>query len=303
MRMNRWGGNCVFYDKGISESEVEPWLTDFIMNEYRKLIDTRGSFILRDDHLFENDFIPIIISGEKPTKRYKISDRERAGKIVSCILHDRGYRSEEEMISVVEEELKKKSSFTENIIGRYFSDGISMIEFDYPDESIPCIKLYYYNFYYKTEREFKAALSNCLAHEYFHYFHHRLIGENFKKSSGLGAKRRNAVIEALADFFCVTYSLYQYKESGNTERQYYDLAKKRYDLWAERFDTVRFEAIWPYAYAYCFFDGCFYGYIFKDDFWDSNNVTDYIINGCRDKFNNVLDDSKINMKEAYYRLR
>ena len=310
MNINRGNRNYVFYDSSISETEVRDWLTDFLNQEYRFLIDTRGKFILSNDHLLNNCFIPILISGETPHKYYKYSNRERAKKIVSRILRNIRHGSEEDLIDIVEDELKGKLGFSDKLLGTYHHDGCPITSFEYSelvysnfgyiDETKPYIKLYYKNFSYETDEELRIALSNCLAHEYFHFSHHQLIGDNFNKSSGKGAKWRNAVIEALADFFSISYSLDKYKRTENRNRLCLDLAKNRYNLWTERFDSETLEAKWPYAYAYCFF---YENGIWKGNLWDSNNVTDSVLNGCREKFNDVLNVSKGSMKEAYQRLQ
>lgn len=284
------GSNLIYYDlSSISEKKVKPWLTEYLTNEYRALVKTRGSFVLNDDNQFDECFIPIIISGEKPKKRYKYSNNELARKIVH-VLENREIRSPEDAILKIEEILERKT-FTDNIVGCYCDDNCPIADFDYPSQdSKPYIILYYYNFNYRNDEELRVAISNCLAHEYFHFHHNRLIGDTFnKKTRGRGNHQRSAVIESLADSFAFIYTLFQYDKNPCGPNLCIEYAKNRFDEWIDRFGSN-----WPYSYSYCFF--------FNDKGWPvsySQNYKDYKGNGCKEKFNDVINDSKDGMSIAY----
>lgn len=284
------GSNLIYYDlSSISEKKVKPWLTEYLTNEYRALVKTRGSFVLNDDNQFDECFIPIIISGEKPKKRYKYSNNELARKIVH-VLENREIRSPEDAILKIEEILERKT-FTDNIVGCYCNDNCPIVDFDYPTrDSKPYIILYYHNFSYSTDEELKVAISNCLAHEYFHFHHNLLIGDNFNvKPGGRGNHQRNAVIESLADFFSFVYTLLQCKVQFCKTDSHIDYAKNQFDKWVDKFGSN-----WPYAYSYCFFFNRNGRPVLYSQYYE-----DYVGNGCKEKFNDVINDSKDGMSKAY----
>ena len=131
-----------------------------------------------------------------------------------------------------------------------------------------------------------AQLSNCLAHEYFHFLHNFFVGSSFSKR-GRQPFSTDVVKESLADFFALVYSLFNDDPILECPNQRY--AAQRYNSWVKRYGSS-----WPYAYALCFYyNDCDKPVSYSDYY------KDYYRNGCRNKFMQVLETSKKSMQEAF----
>ncbi len=282
----------IIYDKAVKKEDQIEGLVDFLQSEYECLLETQGRFILEEGFFKEKDFkpIPVILSSECPVgKTYRANDDWVARTIVREF---RNSYSEEEKEEIIKRVLKDRS-FTPWITGMYYHDGSSAIKRNDVDCNIesPCIVLYYRNTVCQDEEEYKAWIAANLAHEYFHYLHDLYAGDEFSKKG----YRRERVVEALADFFAFTYSLYGADTGLNRVNGYAreKVAKDRYDSWVYRFVK---DCKWPYAYAYCLFFDMFIPVKY------SSYIKDYWKNGCKLKFNEVLGISKQGMQYAYKRL-
>ena len=282
----------IIYDKAVKKEDQIEGLVDFLQSEYECFLEAQGRFILDEGLLEEKDFkpIPVILSSECPIgKTYRANDDWVARTIVREL---RTFYPEEEKEAVIKRVLKDRS-FTPWITGMYYHDGSYVIERNDVDcnREGPCIILYYRNTVCQDEEEYKAWIAANLAHEYFHYMHDLYAGDEFSKKG----YRRDRVVEALADYFAFTYSLYAAETGLNRVNVYAreNVAKDRYDSWAYRFVK---DCKWPYAYAYCLFFDVFIPAEY------SNHIKDYWKNGCKLKFNEVLGISKQGMKYAYKRL-
>ena len=238
-------GYPIFCHSEISRTaQVEQFL-QILCEEYERLINTDDPDFLLSEGSFEPHLktlasIPVIVSPEKPTREYSLTDRELAEKIMEDLKFSMG----EDPVDVVEKRLKNRKR-EEPVLGTYHHEGcpeIVTVESEAADEikGGPYIKIYYYHFTQEDEEELRVALSNCLAHEYFHYYHDLFAPNEFNKS-GKGKKSRERVKEALADYFSVAYTLLLAK---NRKDQYFDFACRRFVQWEKRFGSD-----WPYAYA------------------------------------------------------
>ena len=112
-----------------------------------------------------------------------------------------------------------------SVSGRFFAD---------PE---PHIVLYFRHFDTAT---FWESAANVLAHEYLHYLHYSYANTKTKdhhkhtKTNDRHNKQKK-LSEALADFFCVQYSLHR----GDN-----DIAQRKYNAWQKRQNTT-----WPYWWA------------------------------------------------------
>ena len=281
----------IFYDKAVEDKDKIPGLVGFLNCEYEQLLETKGRFIL-DDVLSEQHMrpIPVILSNKCPKgKRYRASDDWVAKTIVRELQKD---YSEDEKEGIVKKILKERS-FQPPISGMYFHNGNHASD-EKCDEMLPqgpYIELYYRDTFCHDEEDYKAGLSACLAHEYFHFLHDLYAGEEFNKTGW----RRERVIESLADYFSFSYCL---SKAGKITPSCINpealkrWAKRRFNCWQFRFGSP-----WPYAFAYCFF----YGYD-TDPMEYSDSLNDIRKNGCFEKFNTVLRFSKISMSRAYKEL-
>ena len=281
----------IIYDKAVKKEDQIEGLVDFLQNEYECLLETQGRFILEEGFFKEKDFkpIPVILSSECPvSKTYRANEDWVARTIVSEF---RSSYSEEEKEAIIKRVLKDRS-FKPWITGMYYHDSSSVIkenEVDCP--AGPCIVLYYRNTVCDDEEEYKAWIAASLAHEYFHYLHDLYVRNEFSKKGYM----RDRVVEALADFFALMYSLHAAETRLNKVFGYAreKVARDKYDGWAYRFGK---DCKWPYAYAYCFF----FDIHIPAEY--SNKVSYYENNGIKMKFNEVLGISKRAMKYAYKRL-
>ena len=282
--------NCleIRYDKDVDEKDKIPGLVEFLKCEYEQLLESNGRFIL-SDNLFEIKMqpIPVILSDKPPKdKGYRMSDDWVTKTIVRELQKE---CSKDKMEEVVKRILKDRS-FNPPIIGRYFPNSNQFSERDCDDNipQGPYIELYYRNSICPAEEYYKACLSACLAHEYFHFIQDSYLGIDLNKT-GL---KNQAVIESLADFFSFAYCLS--KSDGDTHtriepKALKEWAKKRSDIWRYRFGSR-----WPYSFAYCFL---YISYDYPMHFSDS--LEDYYNYGCIDKFNMVMYYCQRSMREAY----
>jgi hypothetical protein len=151
---------------------------------------------------------------------------------------------------VLEQEYTGVIQFAEKILVRGIFDYIPVIISDEipvrdgPEEEPKVLGRFfagqkpYIEIYYKNIKSNKAAvLRNCLAHEYLHYLHYIYAGAEFSNAS-------KELTEALADFFCVLYSIHRHSKDDLTR------ARSQYRAWK------KFEGCWPYAFALYFYTVC-----------------------------------------------
>ena len=298
----------VFCDSGIRLTPQVELFIRILDEEYERLINTDDPDFLLSEGSFEPHLktlapIPVIVSPETPTREYSMTDRELAEQIIKELGCFSGSRclGRDTPVDVVEKRIKNRKR-QEMITGTYHHEGCPEIitiesEAAYEKEGGPYIKIYYNHFEQEDEKILRVALSNCLAHEYFHYYHDCFATEEFNKS-GKGKKSRERVKEALADYFSVVYTWLlareKYKDhQGSYEyNKYEDYAVDRYHQWERREGSD-----WPYAYALCFYKvKC--KYLGRNDKF---HCDDYI--GCRVKFQEVLNLSKEDMVKAFEYLK
>lgn len=274
------------YDKAIDEKDKIPGLVEFLEYEYEQLLESKGSFIL-DEDLSEDDVkpIPVILSSECPVdkKRYTMSDDWIAKTIVRELQKEYSEDEKEEKEEIVKRILKDRS-FNTPIAGMYFHNSNQLSERDIPG---PYIELYYRNTYCPDEEDYKAFLSACLAHEYFHFLQYSCLGIDINKK-----RLKKQVVESTADFFSLAYCLSKAKDDKHRS-----IKKEALKKWAEeRFTTwrYRFGSGWPYAFAYCFAYGNHYSPMNFSD-----KLDDYKNYGCIDRFNWVMECSKRSLIRAY----
>lgn len=122
----------------------------------------------------------------------------------------------------------------------------------------------YIEIYYKNIKSNKAAtLRNCLAHEYLHYLHYIYAGAEFSNAS-------KELMEALADFFGVLYSVHRHGKDDLT------MARSRYRAWK------KFEGCWPYAFALCFYT------VYGNEMKFSTDYSQYEKHGSIGKFTRIF---------------
>ena len=275
------------YDKDVDEKDKIPGLVEYLNYEYEQLLESKGSFILYDD-LSEDVMkpIPVVLSSKCPMdKRYRMNDDWVAKTIIRELQEEHYDEKKKEIIK----RILKDRSFQPRISGMYFPNKNQILERDC-DDSVPqgpYIELYYRNTFCPNEEDYKAWLSACLAHEYFHFLQDSYFVIDFSKK-----KLKKQVVESTAEFFSFAYSLY--KAEGNTHRH---MEKEALGRWAEsRSNTwrYRFGSEWPYAFAYCFFYGNNYSPMAYSYF-----LSDYKDYGCIEKFNTVMELAKSSMQQAY----
>ena len=280
----------VFCDSGTRLTRQVERFIQILDEEYERLVTKDEPDYLLSGEYFRPtlrtlDNIPVIISSETPTREYTMTDRELAEQIMKDLISYVG----DDPIGVVEKRIKNRKR-QEMITGTYHHEGCPEIitiesEAAYEKEGGPYIKIYYNHFELEDEEILRVALSNCLAHEYFHYYHDCFATEEFNKS-GRGKKSRERVKEALADYFSVVYTWMLARE------KYKDYAVDRYHQWERREGSD-----WPYAYALCFYKvKC--KHLGRNDIF---HCDDYI--GCRVKFQEVLNLSKKDMVKAFEYLK
>lgn len=273
----------IHYDKTVVEKDKIPGLVGFLEYEYQQLLKGKGSFILYNK-LSEKDMkpIPVILSSKCPSgKRYRISDDWIAKTIVRELQKN---CSEDEKEDIVKKILKDRS-FIPCITGMYFHNSNPLSERDIMPG--PYIELYYRNTFCPKEEDYKAFLSACLAHEYFHFLQYSCLGIDINKK-----RFKEQVAESTADFFSFAYCLSKVKDNKHTS-----IEKEALKRWAEKqFNTwrYRFGSGWPYSFAYCFAYGNNYS-----PMTFSTSLDDYNDYGCIDKFNWVMERSKRSLISAY----
>ena len=295
----------VFCDSRITWTPQVQRFTQILEEEYERLVTAiEPRFLLSEESflpaLGSLDKIPVIISPETPTREYTMTDRELAEQIIKelgCFTRS-GCQGGGNPVVVVEKRIKNRKR-KENVWGTYHHEGCSefvSVESEVADEvkDGPYIKIYYYHFIQEDDEKLRVELSNCLAHEYFHYYHDCFATEEFNKS-GRGNKSRERVKEALADYFSVVYTWLQAKEIYKDRpwsieyKKYEDYVDNKYQQWKKREGSD-----WPYAYALCFYKvkckhmGRNYRSFCDDDY-----------KGCGVLFREVLTLSKKDMVEAF----
>lgn len=276
----------VFFEDDIEPSIEELSLREYLEKEYDHLLETKGSFILNEDLEWKEErIVPIILSKKQYKDEYYQSDDVLA-KMIYIRQRVEGPLSRKEIKKIL-----KNRCITNNRLGTYFHKGCGLDCKEYPfycfldeidDCAKPFIEIYYEQTNYKSE-EGRVELSNCLAHEFFHFYHDLSAQREFNKSCrGRESSNKNEVIESLADFFALVYTI------SKGEKDY---PRRIYNRWVERFGSN-----WPYAFAYCYY---------YNEHGDPVPYSDYIseycmnINGCKEKFNEVFWTSKQSMKIAH----
>ena len=293
----------VFCDSGITWTPQVQRFIQILDEEYERLITAPEPYFLLSEESFlpalgSLDKIPVIISPETPTREYTMTDRELAEQIIEELFYLKLSRGEAP-VDVVEKRIKNRKR-KEKLAGTYHHEGcpkLTAIESETVDvvKGGPYIKIYYYHFTQEDEEGLRVALSNCLAHEYFHYYHDCFATEEFNKS-GRGNKSRERVKEALADYFSVVYTWLQAKKIYKDRpwsieyKKYEDYVDNKYQQWKKREGSD-----WPYAYAYCFYT------VKCGEYIDTPSRAPYTDTrmGCGVLFQEVLTLSREDMVKAF----
>ena len=280
------------YSNNYPSQEQNENIIQFLANEYEGIIKFTKEWIswYRADAI-ELPIIPVVISEKTPTQKYTMSNRELAEAIV--IYLDGKYNKGNTIERIDKtEEIINNAAFTSKITGCYHNSGYMKkggyhLKFE-ATSTKPYIEIFLKNFSYDNKEELFVQLSNCLAHEYFHFIHNYFVGRSFTKR-GRPPFTTKAVKESLADFFALVYTLSEYTLCDNLSRKKY--ASQRFNLWAKRFHSS-----WPYAHAlYYYYNDEGQPVTFSDyykDYFDNSN-------GCLNKFMNVLETSRKSMEAAY----
>lgn len=218
----------VKYESSVFPSERPAGLCQFIEDVYPDVIayaeNLLGSVPLKGVRP-----IPVFLSKEEPQETY-LPDVDALTKKIcrNCEYFCEGCNGRDPRkckncrecdmrgrYGTIREILCANEPITSDIAGRFFAD---------PE---PHIVLYFRQFDTAT---FWESAANVLAHEYLHYLHY-----SYAHSAINDYHKHKELSEALADFFCVQYSLHR----GDN-----DIAQRKYNAWQRRQNTT-----WPYWWA------------------------------------------------------
>ncbi|MBR3048697.1 MAG: hypothetical protein IKG57_11080 [Enterococcus sp.] len=254
---------------------------------------TPPSFFINSDFLMWHNNIPVIISEKTPSDKYPMTEKERA--IIIAREMEGFYGTLNDRITKVEKLLKNNKKTTKTL-GTYHHEGCPEIRdcfnpFRFEESrATPYIEIYYHNFV--QDDQLRVKLANCLAHEYFHFYHDcEALNEFNVRSKGKPGSWRKRVVESLADFYSMVYTLYLAEQRPLERNRYIDYAQMKYESWKDGIGTS-----WPYGYAYCFyFNETGSPVSFSDEYseYDKNR------NGCEKLFDEVFETSKNSMEKAY----
>ena len=183
--------------------------------------------------------IPVLLSPEIKKRTYKPSNEEIAEEIYELFNPNCRNASKKDIVAILE----KAKQFTDTVTGEFVK------------AEQPYIVLYYKAIGGKNKEEKIARLANVLAHEYMHYMEYRYCLAHVVESY-----RNEKLSEAMADFFAELYTL---KNEYYASKERKTVAKRRYDLWLERFGSC-----WPYAKALHFYTVCGNTMNFSDKYCD-----------------------------------
>ena len=197
--------------------------------------------------------IPVILSKARPTHSYRNNVAKWIKKQVDLRGKDITEKAIQHILDCEIQTLLVNGEFVHNY-------------------EMPYIKIYYTNTTEKDFYRYIASICMTLAHEYFHYYHYLLVGNNIYKNPM--PKEDLAVTESLADIFAYDCLLRNKHFNHMMEK----VAFGRHSWWIEHFGSNI-----PYAEAirYCFGFGYQVQYA---------------------KMFDVLMLSKNSMKDAYKRL-
>lgn len=218
----------VKYESSVFPSQRPAGLCQFIEDTYPDVI-AYAENLLGNVPLKGVCPIPVFLSKERPQETYLPDVDELAKKICEeCEYFCEGCNGRDprnchncrecdmrDRYGTIREILCANEPITSDIAGRFFAA---------PE---PHIVLYFNHFDTAT---FWESAANVLAHEYLHYLHY-----SYAHSATNPYNKPEVLCEALADFFCVQYSLHR----GDM-----DIAQRRYEQWQERQNTT-----WPYWWA------------------------------------------------------
>lgn len=291
----------VFYDKSVPERNRIKGLIDYLEIEYLEFIRPFFQDFIEDYYRCEKDsdliqyenhrlpLIPVLLSKRKPKGKQYFHGNDYLTRKIEEYIDNTGRTNNNRHVEL--KTILDKRSWIDTIFGEYHTNGCpNWIKSGcvFENESgpyKPYIVLYYTNTNCPNEEDYKVAICNCLAHEYFHFIHHYLAKKTFKTRSKYGTM----IKESLADFASVLYTLKQYELKQNLE--FYRFAESRYNTWEDRADTD-----WPYAKALQFYKVNNRIHPF------SENYRDYEHWGSITKAYKVLNASCSSMRCAYNEL-
>ena len=237
----------VKYENDVSMEERIPGLCELLECEYECVIGFVRE-LFGDYFADELQRIPIVLSKKRVTRRYRRSEKDY-------------YRIRSELEKknkkISNEEAEKLWYFVETVLGMFHP------------ETKPYITLYYKSVDAIWWAEYKAIISQVLAHEYAHFLDYQQCN-----SDAHIAFKDKRVSEGLADFFGFLYSLKRSERGGKYDTV---IAQKRNEKWEEQLHGE-----WVYAFAWYFRKVA--GLIMPD----SNKLDFYKEKECVDKLFSVL---------------